>query len=53
MGVLGTAGRRGRGIGLAIDEGEFDQALALCEQALALGLGKVYAAKKASVERMM
>jgi hypothetical protein len=42
-----------RGIGLAIDEGEFDQALALCEQALALGLGKVYAAKKASVERMM
>ena len=42
-----------RGIGLAIDDGEFEKALALCDQAIALGLGKAYAAKKASVERMM
>ena len=42
-----------RGITLAIDDGEFEQALSLCDQATALGLGKVYAAKKASIERMM
>lgn len=42
-----------RGIALAIDDGEFDQAVALCDQAIALGLGKVYAAKRASIERMM
>ena len=42
-----------RGIGLAIDEGEFETALSLCDQAIALGMGKAYAAKKASVERMM
>ena len=42
-----------RGIGLAIDDGEFENALSLCDQAIALGLGKAYAAKKASVERMM
>ena len=41
------------GIGLAIDEGEFEQALALCDKALALGLGKAYASKRASIERMM
>jgi len=35
-----------RGIALAIDAGEF-------EQALALGLGKMYAAKRASIERML
>ena len=42
-----------RGIGLALDDGEFEKALALCDQAIALGLGKVYAAKRTSVERMM
>lgn len=42
-----------RGIALALDDGEFEHALALCDKAIALGLGKAYAAKKASVERMM
>ena len=41
------------GISLAMDEGEFEKALSLCDQALAVGLGKAYAAKKASIERMM
>ena len=42
-----------RGISLAIDEGEFEQALALCDGAIAIGLGKAYLAKRASIERMM
>jgi hypothetical protein len=42
-----------RGIALAIDDGELEVALALCDQAIALGLAKVYAAKRASIERMM
>ena len=42
-----------RGIALAIDDGEFEKALALCDEAIALGLGNVYAAKRASIERMM
>ena len=42
-----------RGIALAIDDGEFEKALSLCEEALTLGFGKVYAAKRASIERMM
>ena len=42
-----------RGIALAIDDGEFEKALSLCDEALALGFGKVYAAKRASIERMM
>ena len=42
-----------RGIALALDEGEFERALALCDQALALELGKAYAAKRASIERML
>ena len=42
-----------RGIALAIDEGEFEQALSLCARAIALGLGKAYEAKRASIERMM
>ena len=41
-----------RGIALAIDEGEFDRALSLCDAAIALGLGKAYMAKRASIERM-
>ena len=42
-----------RGIALAIDDGEFEKALSLCDEALALGFGKVYGAKRASIERMM
>ena len=42
-----------RGIALAIDDGEFETALSLCDEALTLGFGKVYAAKRASIERMM
>lgn len=42
-----------RGIALAIDEGEFDRALSLCDGATAIGLGKAYSAKRASIERMM
>jgi hypothetical protein len=42
-----------RGIALAIDDGEFEQALSLCDRAIALGLGKAYESKRASIERMM
>jgi hypothetical protein len=42
-----------RGIAMAIDEGEFEQALSLCDAAIALGMGKAYDAKRASIERMM
>jgi hypothetical protein len=42
-----------QGIALAIDEGEFEKALTRCDEAIALGLGKVYTAKRASIERMM
>ena len=42
-----------RGIALALDDGEFERALSLCDQAIALGLGRAYAAKRASIERMM
>jgi hypothetical protein len=41
-----------RGIALAIDEGEFEQALTLCDEAITLGLGKAYEANRASIERM-
>lgn len=42
-----------RGISLAIDDGEFEAALKLCDEAIALGFGKIYSGKKASIERMM
>lgn len=42
-----------RGIALAIDEGEFERALELCDQAIKVGMGKAYEAKRASIERMM
>ena len=42
-----------RGIALAIDDGEFEEALSLCDRAIALGMGKAYEAKRASIERMM
>jgi hypothetical protein len=41
------------GIGMALDDGDFDKALALCDKAVALGLGGSYVAKRASIERMM
>jgi len=41
-----------RGIALAIDEGELEKALALCDGAITIGLGKAYSAKRASIERM-
>lgn len=42
-----------RGIAAAIDEGDFDRGLALCDEAIALGLGPAYQSKRASIERMM
>ncbi len=42
-----------RGITLAVDEGEFEKALALCDQAIAHNLGAAYAAKRASIDRML
>ncbi|MEI6515535.1 MAG: hypothetical protein WCO77_06125 [bacterium] len=42
-----------RGISLAIDDGELEKALSLCDEATALGFGKIYIAKRASIERMM
>jgi len=41
------------GIALALDDGEFEKALSLCDEATAIGMGKSYAAKRASIERMM
>jgi hypothetical protein len=42
-----------RGIALALDEGEFERGLALCNQAIALDLGPAYQSKRASIERML
>lgn len=42
-----------RGIAGHVDLGEFDEALALCEEALALGLGRAYEAKAQSIQRMI
>jgi hypothetical protein len=42
-----------RGIAMATDDGDFEAALRLCDEAIALDLGPVYAAKRASIERMM
>lgn len=42
-----------RGISLALDDGDFERALFLCNQAITLGLGKAYEAKRASIERMV
>ena len=42
-----------RGIGLLADAGEVEQALALCDEALALGLGRAYEAKRQSLERRL
>ena len=42
-----------RGIGVAVEEGRLDEALTLCSEALALGLGKFYEAKANSIRRAM
>lgn len=42
-----------RGIALALDDGDLEIALSLCDEAITIGLGKAYAAKRASIERMM
>jgi len=42
-----------RGISLALDDGDFEKALSLCDEAITLSLGKSYAAKRSSIERMM
>lgn len=42
-----------RGISLAVDAGEFEAALLWCDRAIEIGLGKAYAAKKASIEKMV
>lgn len=42
-----------RGVSLAIDEGDFGRGAALCKEAIALGMGRAYEAKLASIERML
>jgi hypothetical protein len=42
-----------RGIALLADEGEIEQALAVCDEAIALGLGRAYEAKRQSLERRL
>lgn len=42
-----------RGIALRSDRAEFDEALRLCDVAIALGLGAAYERKKASLLRMV
>lgn len=41
------------GIAAAVDEGRYEDALALCHEAVELGLGRVYEAKARSIERML
>lgn len=41
------------GISAFMDEGRFEDALALCEQAIALGLGRPYESKADSIRRML
>ncbi len=42
-----------RGIALRSDRAEFEEALRLCDLALALGLGEAYSRKRASLARMV
>lgn len=42
-----------QGIVLALDDGDFEKALSLCDEAITLGLGKAYTAKRVSIERML
>jgi hypothetical protein len=42
-----------RGIGLLADAGDVEAALALCDEAVTLGLGRAYEAKRQSLERRL
>ncbi|MCP4653585.1 MAG: hypothetical protein GY858_09440 [Candidatus Omnitrophica bacterium] len=42
-----------RGISIMVDAGEYQAAIAFCDKAIEIGLGKAYAAKKATIERML
>lgn len=42
-----------RGISVSVDCGTFDQAILFCDQAINLGMGKAYEAKKHSIEGML
>lgn len=42
-----------RGIGILADQGDVEQALALCDEAIALGLGRAYEGKRQSLERRL
>lgn len=42
-----------RGISVAVDAGEYESALSFCDLAIEIGLGKAYAAKRASIEKML
>jgi len=42
-----------RGISIMVDAGEFEAAIAFCDRAIEIGLGKAYTAKKASIEKML
>jgi hypothetical protein len=42
-----------RGISITVDTGEYETALSLCDLAIENGLGKAYAAKRASIEKML
>lgn len=42
-----------RGISVAVAAGEYEAALSFCDLAIENGLGKAYAAKRASIEKML
>ena len=42
-----------RGISIMVEAGEYETALSFCDRAIEIGLGKAYAAKKASIEKML
>ena len=42
-----------RGIAIMVEASEFETAISFCDLAIEIGLGKAYAAKKASIEKML
>ncbi|MBI4979318.1 MAG: hypothetical protein HZC28_17690 [Spirochaetes bacterium] len=42
-----------RAITIAVNNGEFEKAVSLCDEAISLDLGRMYETKKASIERMV
>ncbi|MFH1503937.1 MAG: hypothetical protein ABIH08_00880 [Candidatus Omnitrophota bacterium] len=42
-----------RGLSIMVEIGEFETALSFCDLAIEIGLDKAYAAKKASIEKML